>query len=123
MASCQNQIETKSNQIGTSKSQKNIPATRELKTGKNTLRNTNLVRQIFGIWAAKDELNATFEINTHYFYYPDQSSNYKYNIVNDSLVIDYKDYRDTFKIETKGNDTLILSNKTDGRQVFHRFKK
>jgi len=93
------------------------------KTEKTARGGNSLAPQILGMWAGKDDLNAMFEINNHDFYYPDQSSIYKYTIFKDSLVIDYKDYRDTFKIETKGNDTLILSNKSDGRQVFHRFKK
>ena len=123
MASCQNYQVPKFKQIDTSKSKKNKPAPQELKTEKTISGDTNLTRQILGIWAAKDDLNAAFEINNHDFYYPDQSSNYNYTIFKDSLVIDYKNYRDTFKVETKGIDTLILSNKSDGRNVFHRFKK
>ena len=123
MASCLNYQGKKSNQIETSKSNKHTPVHQDPKTENTTSGGNNLARQILGIWAGKNDLNAIFEINKDNIYYPDQSSGYIYYIAKDLLVIDYKAYRDTFKIETKGNDTLILSNKSDGRQVFHRFKK
>ncbi|HJP63245.1 MAG TPA: hypothetical protein VJ844_07360 [Mucilaginibacter sp.] len=83
---------------------------------------TALSNKIIGIWAGEGDLNATFQVTEKTFYYPDQSSKFNYNLFKDSVVIHYDSYNDTFKVDTKGKDTLILSNKTDGKSVFHRFK-
>jgi hypothetical protein len=77
---------------------------------------------ILGFWAAEGDQNATFVINKTTFNYPDQLADFKYDILKDSVIIHYDGYNDTFKVGKRGLDTLILSNKRDGKTVFHRFK-
>ena len=75
-----------------------------------------------GIWAKAGDDNPAFEINQDSIYYPDHAASYPYDKNGDSVLIHYKGFIDTFKSELKGNDTLILSNKPDGRHVYYRYK-
>jgi hypothetical protein len=75
-----------------------------------------------GIWSKEGDDNPAFEINQDSVYYPDHAASYPYETSNDSLMIHYKGFTDTFKSELRGNDTLILSNKVDGKHVYHRYK-
>jgi len=75
-----------------------------------------------GIWSKEGDDNPAFEINQDSVYYPDHAASYPYETGRDSIMIHYKDFIDTFKSELKGNDTLVLSNKVDGKHVYHRYK-
>ena len=77
---------------------------------------------LLGIWWNADEKDAptaSFEINDSTIYYPDQEgkSEYKYQIKQDSLILDLDGYISTSKIEKVTKDTLVLI--TDGeKQTF-----
>ncbi len=77
---------------------------------------------ITGIWSKEGDDNPAFEINKDSVYYPDHAASYPYETSRDSLMIHYKGFTDTFKSELRGIDTLILSNKVDGKHVYHRYK-
>lgn len=83
---------------------------------------TALSSKIIGIWAGEGDLNATFQIDKKTIYYPDESSKFNYNLFKDSVIIHYDSYNDTFKVDIKDTNALILSNKRDGKSVFHKFK-
>ena len=68
---------------------------------------------ILGVWWNADEKDAptaSFQINDSTIYYPDQEgkSEYKYQIKQDSLIIDLDGYISTSKIEKVTKDTLVL---------------
>lgn len=75
-----------------------------------------------GIWVKENDDNPAFEINQDSVYYPDHAASYPYETSRDSIMIHYKGFTDTFKSQLKGNDTLILSNKADGKHIYHRYK-
>ncbi|MFI5161290.1 MAG: hypothetical protein ACHQHN_08430 [Sphingobacteriales bacterium] len=83
---------------------------------------TTVATGIIGIWAKQGHDNPAFEINQDNIYYPDHAASYPYDKYGDSVLIHYKAFTDTFKSEFKGNDTLILSNKSDGRHIYYRYK-
>ena len=68
---------------------------------------------ILGVWWNADEKDAptaSFQINDSTIYYPDQEgkSEYKYQIKQDSLIIDLDGYISTSKIEKVTKDTPVL---------------
>ena len=75
-----------------------------------------------GIWVKESNDNPAFEIKQDSIYYPDHATSYPYETSGDSIMIHYKGFTDTLKSQLKSNDTLILSNKADGRHVYHRYK-
>lgn len=75
-----------------------------------------------GIWVKENDDNPAFEIRQDSVYYPDHAASYPYETSGDSIMIHYKDFTDTFRSQLKSNDTLILSNKVDGKRVYHRYK-
>jgi hypothetical protein len=75
-----------------------------------------------GIWVKENDDNPAFEINQDSVFYPDHAASYPYETSGDSIMIHYKGFTDTFKSQLKSNDTLILSNKVDGKHVYHRYK-
>jgi hypothetical protein len=92
-------------------------ATNTSATGK-TLPTTGLT----GIWVKENDDNPAFEIKRDSVYYPDHAAPYPYETSADSIMIHYKGFTDTFKSQLKSNDTLILSNKLNGKHVYHRYK-
>jgi hypothetical protein len=95
-----------------------------LTTTKIQVEKVNKESLLLGVWWNVDEKNATcasFEINDSTIYYPDQEgkSEYKYQIKQDSLIIDLDGYVLTSKIEKVTKDTLVLI--TDGEK--HTFIK
>jgi hypothetical protein len=83
---------------------------------------TTVATGLIGIWSKAGDDNPAFEINQDSIFYPGHAASYPYNRNGDSVLIHYKDFIDTFKSEFRGNDTLILSNKSDGRHVYYRYK-
>jgi len=83
---------------------------------------TSLANRILGIWALIGQDNASFDIQKNKIYYPEYSKSYKYQMKKNSLTIKYDDYIDSFLVETKGSDTLILIAE-DEKQVYYRFKR
>lgn len=97
-----------------------------LTTTKKQALKANEKSLILGVWWAadeKDEPTASFQINDSTIYYPDQEgkSEYKYQIKQDSLIVDLDGYFSTSKIEKVTKDTLELI--TDGeKQTFIKIK-
>lgn len=93
-----------------------------LTTTKKQALKANEKSLILGVWWAADEKDAptaSFQINDSTIYYPDQEgkSEYKYQIKQDSLIVDLDGYISTSKIEKVTKDTLVLI--TDGeKQIF-----
>ena len=86
------------------------------------VRNTPAVEVFLrGVWAAPDELNASFKILEDSIYYTDQAKSYPYKLENDSLKIEFDHFVSSSLVVMKGSDTLIL-NGTE-KQVFYRFNK
>lgn len=90
-----------------------------LTTTKKQVLKANEKSLILGVWWAADEKDAptaSFQINDSTIYYPDQEekSQYKYQIKNDSLIVNLDGYISTSKIEKATKDTLVLI--TDGEK-------
>lgn len=63
-----------------------------------------------GIWTNGSTLNATFKIEKKSIYYVDDFKDYNYNLINDTIKINYPDY--TYRAEViLRNDTLIMNSK------------
>ena len=75
-----------------------------------------------GIWTNGSTLNATFKIETKSIYYVDDFKDYKYNLINDTIEINYPDY--TYRAEViLRNDTLIMNSKEYNQAKYWRFKE
>ena len=94
-----------------------VDSTKSAATG-NAIPTTGLT----GIWVKENDDNPAFEIKQDSVYYPDHAASYPFETSGDSIMIHYKGFTDTFKSQLKSNDTLILSNKVDGKHVYHRYK-
>jgi hypothetical protein len=88
------------------------------------VRDPSLPAIILGDWAQKQDVRVRFQISKKTIYFPDDDAGFRYDLFNDSVVIHFESsFDDTLKIEIKGKDTLILSNKMEGKSVYHRFKE
>jgi hypothetical protein len=81
----------------------------------------DVLKKLIGVWALSGDKNTTFEITKSAFYYPEHSSSYKYQVVQDSIKVKYDDYEGTFAFKFNGNDILTLTG-DDGENVYRRMK-
>lgn len=87
---------------------------------------TNEKSLLLGVWWDADEKDAptaSFEINDSTIFYPDQEeqSEFKYQIQQDSLIVNFDNYVSASKIEKLTKDTLVLI--TEGaKQTFIKTK-
>jgi hypothetical protein len=82
---------------------------------------TSMAGRLLGFWAVDSLENATFTVDKNKFYYPDQHAYYAYKIKGDSVIVTYDDFKEAFKMEFKGTDSLTMSN-ANGVSKFFRFK-
>ncbi len=101
---------------------KSPDTTADSTTTKSTSATGKPATGLTGIWIKENDDNPAFEINQDSVYYPDHAASYPYETSGDSILIHYQGFTDTFKSQLKGNDTLILSNKADGKHVYRRYK-
>jgi hypothetical protein len=86
-----------------------------------TVTDTSMAGRLLGYWAVDSLENATFTVDKNKFYYPDQHAYYAYKIKGDSVIVTYDDFKEAFKMEFKGTDSLTMSN-ANGVSKFFRFK-
>jgi hypothetical protein len=86
-----------------------------------TATDTSMAGRLLGYWAVDSLENATFTVDKNKFYYPDQHAYYPYKIKGDSVIVTYDDFKEAFKMEFKGTDSLTMSN-ANGVSKFFRFK-
>lgn len=89
--------------------------------GMKAVTDTSMAGRLQGYWAVDSLENATFTVDKNKFYYPDQHAYYAYKIKGDSVIVTYDDFKEAFKIEFKGTDSLTMSN-SNGVSKFFRFK-
>ena len=80
------------------------------------------LEKLIGIWADTAGGNAAFEIDKKTFYYPDNGDNYNYKIIGDSIQVHYDGFFQSYALQFKGNDTLILKG-ADSVSTFYRIKE
>lgn len=88
---------------------------------KNNITANLYANKILGVWALPGNENASFVINKKKIIYPDIPSEYSYFLKSDSILIDFRTYKETYLIYMKSPDTLILKNDTE--HVYYRFMK
>ena len=86
-----------------------------------TVTDTSMAGRLLGYWAVDSLENATFTVDKDKFYYPDQHAYYPYKIKGDSVIVTYDDFKEAFKMEFRGTDSLTMSN-ANGVSKFFRFK-
>ncbi|SDP55466.1 hypothetical protein SAMN05428975_1777 [Mucilaginibacter sp. OK268] len=82
----------------------------------------SLAKKMLGSWAIDTTDGVTLIIDKKKFTYPDNDTSYSYKFIGDSVNINYGDFRESFKMELKGNDSLLMGNITNGTSVFVRVK-
>jgi hypothetical protein len=75
---------------------------------------------VIGTWRHVGDDSMTFDIQKDGILYPDFTETNKYEIIKDSIKIDYNGYKEICKVELKGNDTLVLSG--HDTTVYYRIK-
>lgn len=84
--------------------------------------NAATLNMILGIWIPKGTDNPSFYIKKATIYYPEHFKSYKYFIHGDSIEIHYDGYIESFAYKVSKNDTLTLSNKDYGDNLYYRKK-
>jgi hypothetical protein len=78
-------------------------------------------KDFLGAWAVIGEQNAAFDIQKNRIIYPEDTKVYKYEIINDSIKIDYGWYKVICKVEFQSKDTMILTG--HDTVVYYRFRQ
>jgi hypothetical protein len=88
---------------------------------KQDLYKSNSRPDITGIWTSGETENATFQIDKDSIFYVDALQRFKYQVVGDSLIINFADADYRCRIAKATKDSLVWI-KDGNRTAFWRFK-
>ncbi|MBB6127118.1 putative periplasmic lipoprotein [Mucilaginibacter lappiensis] len=104
------------------KTQQTVQVVQQQKTDPVQDQHSSLAKNMLGSWSADTTDGVTLIIDKKKFTYPDNDTSYSYKFIGDSVNINYGDFKESFKMELKGKDSLLMGNVTNGTSVFFRVK-